>query len=210
MSLELLGRVQRELSLTGSVIYEIVIAIAERVNRKVHILRLHHHAATLLTHMERIHGDVGRQLATLCAKRPPFGHEAPLATSQAEHLLNQATQRIHDLKQTLLTVDSQIRELKLETIHHDLLRLQQDLSLRSAALERFSVLPGSPIVGKKVAELAFPESARVVTILRGPFLVAPVEAIIIRPDDILIMIGLHQDLAQVSSWFTVSRNAKTA
>ena len=72
------------------------------------------------------------------------------------------------------------------------------------------MLPGSPIVGKKVAELAFPESARVVTILRGPFLVAPVEAIIIRPDDILIMIGLHQDLAQVSSWFTVSRNAKTA
>lgn len=210
MSLELLGRLQKELSLTGSAIYETVLAIAERVNRKVHILRLHHHAATLLAHMERIHGELGRQLATLCAKRPPFGHEAPLATSQAEHLLNQATQRILDLKQTLLKVDSQIRELKLETIHHDLLRLQQDLSLRSAALERFTVLPGAPIIGKKAAEVTLPGSARVVTILRGPFLIAPVDAVVIRPDDTLIVIGLHQDLAQASPWFAVSRSAKTA
>ena len=51
MSLEFLGRLQRELSLTGSAVYESVVAIAERVNRKVHVLRLHGQAASLLMPM---------------------------------------------------------------------------------------------------------------------------------------------------------------
>ena len=41
MSLELLGRIQQELSITGSAIYETVLALAERANRKVQVLRLH-------------------------------------------------------------------------------------------------------------------------------------------------------------------------
>lgn len=210
MSLEFLGRVQRELSLTGSAVYESVLGIAERVNRKVHILRLHHQAATLLHQMERVHGDVGRELAGLWSRRHPYGHEALMASGQTEQLVNRATQRIHDLKQTLLKVDSQIRELKLETIHHDLLRLQQDLSLRSASLERYTVQAGAPVVGKTLGELSMPGTARVVTILRGPVLVAPADAVVVRPDDVLIMIGLYQDLAQVTPWFTVSRTARTA
>jgi hypothetical protein len=47
MSLEFFGRLQKELSLTGSAIYESVVAVAERVNRKVQVLRLHGQAAGL-------------------------------------------------------------------------------------------------------------------------------------------------------------------
>lgn len=210
MSLELLGRIQQELSITGSAIYETILALAERANRKVQVLRLHNQAASLLSQIEEAHGELGRQIAALCAKRPPFSHESTLPSDQLERFLGQAGDRVQQLKRTLLSVDSNIRELKLETIHHELLTLQQDLSLRAAAIERFLVVQGSPVIGRTLAEVALPASVRLVTVLRGPFLLPPDDALVLRVGDTLVMIGLQEDLAQVSSEFTQARNAKPA
>jgi hypothetical protein len=210
MSLELLGRIQQELSITGSAIYETVLALAERANRKVQVLRLHSQASSLLSQIEQGHGELGRQISALCAKRPPFSHESTLPPDQLERFLGQAGDRIQQLKRTLLSVDSHIHELKLETIHHDLLTLQQDLSLRWAAIERFPVVQGSPVTGRTLAEVALPASVRLVTVLRGPFLVPPDDALVLRVDDVLIMIGLQADLALVASAFTHARSAKPA
>ena len=210
MSLELLGRIQQELSITGSAIYETILALAERANRKVQVLRLHNQASSLLSQIEQAHGELGRQIASLCAKRPPFSHESTLPSDQLERFLSQSGDRIQQLKRTLLSVDSNIRELKLETIHHDLLTLQQDLSLRAAAIERFLVVQGSPVIGRTLAEVALPASVRFVTVLRGPFLVSPDDALVLRAGDTLVMIGLQADLAQVASEFTQAWNAKPA
>jgi len=205
MSLELLGRIQQELSITSSAIHETVLAIAERVNRKVQVLRLHSQASSLLSQIEQVHGELGYQIATLCAKRPPFSHESTLPSDQLERLLSQAGERIQQLKRTLLGVDSRIRELKQEMIHHELLTLQRDLSLRTAAIERFPVVQGSPVIGKTLAEMALPLSIRLVTVLRGPFLVPPDDALILRVNDVLVIIGLQGDLAKVASSFTPAR-----
>ena len=210
MSLELLGRIQQELSITGSAIYETVLALAERANRKVQVLRLHSQASALLSQIEQVHGELGRQIATLCARRPPIRHESTLPSDQLERFLGQAGDRVQQLKQTLLSVDSHIRELKMETIHHELLTLQQDLSLRAAAIERFPVVQGSPVIGRTLAEVSLPASVRLVTVLRGPFLVPPDDALVLRVDDVLVIIGLQADLAQVVSEFTQARNAKLA
>jgi len=210
MSLELIGRIQRELSITGSALYETVLALAERANRKAEVVRLHSQASSLLSQIEQAHGELGRQIAALCAKRPPFSHESPLPSDQLEHFLGQAGDRVQQLKRTLLSVDSHIHELKLETIHHELLTLQQDLSLRAAAIERFPILRGSPVIGRTLARVELPASVRLVTILRGPFLVPPDDALVLRVDDVLVMIGLQADLAQVASEFTQDRNAKRA
>lgn len=210
MSLELLGRIQQELSITGSAIYETIFALAERANRKVQVLRLHNQASSLLSQIEQAHGELGRQIAALCAKRPPFSHESTLPSDQLERFLGQTGDRVQQLKRTLLSVDSNIRELKLETIHHELLTLQQDLSLRAAAIERFPVVQGSPVIGRTLAEVTLPASVSLVTVLRGPFLVPPDDAIVLRVGDTLVMIGLQADLAQVASEFTQTRNAKSA
>jgi hypothetical protein len=210
MSLELLGRIQQELSISGSAIYETVLGLAERANRKVQVLRLHIQASSLLSQIEQVHGELGRQIAALCSRRPPFSHESTLPSDQLEHVLGQAGDRIQQLKLMLLSVDSHIRELKLETIHHELLTLQQDLSLRAASIERFPVVQGSPVIGRTLAEVALPASVRLVTVLRGPFLVPPDDALVLRIDDVLVMIGLQEDLAQVASEFTQARNAKPA
>ena len=131
-----------------------------------------------------------------------------LPSDQLERFLGQAGDRIQQLKQTLLNVDNHIRELKLETIHHELLTLQQDLSLRAAAIERFPVARGSPLIGRTLAEVTMPPSVRLVTILRGPFLVPPDDTLVLRGDDILVMIGLQADLALVASEFTHARNVE--
>ena len=209
MSLELLGRIQQELSITGSAIYETVLALAERVNRKVQVLRLHSHASSVLSQIEQGHGDLGRQIVALCAQRPPFSRESGSPSNQLDNLLDQASDRIQMLKQTLLSVDSHIRELKMETIHHELLTLQQDLSLRAAAIERFLVAQGSPVIGRTLVEVALPASIRLVTVLRGPIIMPPDGTLILRAGDVLVMIGLQADLAQVASEFTQARDAKS-
>jgi hypothetical protein len=210
MSLELLGRIQQELSITGSAIYETVLALAERANRKVQVLRLHSQASSLLSQIEQVHGELGRQIATLYARRPPYGHEPPLRSDQLETFFGEAGDRVHHLKRTLLNVDSQIREVKLETIHHELLTLQQDLSLRAAAIERLPLVRGSPMIGRTLAEVALPSSVRLVTVLRGPFLVPPDQTLVLRVDDILVMIGLQEDLAQVALEFTQTHSTTLA
>jgi K+/H+ antiporter YhaU regulatory subunit KhtT len=189
--------------------YETILAIAERANRKVQVLRLHSHASNVLNQIEQGHGDLGRQIVALCAQRPPFSHESSLPSSQLDNLLAQTSDRIQLLKQTLLNIDSQIRELKLETIHHELLTLQQDLSLRAAAIERFLVAQGSPVIGRTLAEVALPASIRLVTVLRGPIIMPPDGTLILRLGDVLVMIGLQADLAQAASEFTQARNAKS-
>ncbi|NOT95878.1 MAG: TrkA C-terminal domain-containing protein [Nitrospira sp.] len=160
--------------------------------------------------MEQVHGELGYQIATLCARRPPFSHESTLPSDQLDRLLSQAGERIQQLKRTLLGVDSRIRELKQETIHHELLILQRDLSLRTAAIERFPVVQGSPVVGKTLAEMALPLSIRLVTVLRGPFLVPPDDALILRVNDVLVIIGLQGDLAKVASSFAPARHAQSS
>ena len=202
MSLEFLGRLQKELSLTGSAVYESVVAIAERVNRKVHVLRLHGQAASLLTQMETVQGELGRQLAGQTPARAGF------SMTECERALNHATDRVHRLKQTLVQVDAQIRELKLEAIHGDLLTLQRDLSLRSAAIERLAVSQGAHAIGKEVCELAWPSTVRLVTVFRGPFLIPPTDRFVFRADDIAIAIGSRADLDHVAAWFTAGRKAK--
>lgn len=210
MSLEFFGRLQKELSLTGSAVYESVVAIAERVNRKVHVLRLHGQAASLLTQIETVQGDLGRHIAAAFPNRSSATREPVLPSTELERSLNHARDRVHHLKQTLVQIDAQIRELKLEAIHEDLLTLQRDLSLRAAAIERIPVSQGSQVVGKPVSDLSWPSTVRLVTIFRGPFLIPPTDAFVFRPDDIVIVIGLRADLDYVTTWFTPTRTAKSA
>src|SRR5437016_12404947 len=100
MSLELLGRIQQELSITGSAIYETVLALAERANRKVQVLRLHSQASSLLSQIEEVHGELGREIATVSERRPPSSHEAPLRPDHLAALLGQPADRVQHLKRT--------------------------------------------------------------------------------------------------------------
>ena len=209
MLLEFLARLQKELSITGQAIYETILAIAERVNRKVELLRLHSQASLAITQVDAAHTDLGRQITVLWTRRVLPGHEAALAT-ELNQLLVRTTARISQLKQTLFAVDSQVRALKLETVQEDFLTLQRELSRRSAALERLPLPQGSPVIGQKVGDLRFPESGRVVTIFRGPFFIKPSDDLILRADDVLIVVGLETDLAQIAAQLAAAHQVRSS
>ncbi|MCE9535505.1 MAG: TrkA C-terminal domain-containing protein, partial [Nitrospirae bacterium] len=77
-------------------------------------------------------------------------------------------------------------------------------------IERFHVVQGSPVIGKTGAEMALPLSIRLVTVLRGPYLVPPDDALILRVNDVLVIIGLQEDLAKVASSFIPARHAQAS
>jgi NhaP-type Na+/H+ and K+/H+ antiporter len=110
--------------------------------------------------------------------------------------------RVQELKQSLVGVDAQIRELKIETVHQDLLSLQRDLALRSGGIERLTVVRGAAAAGQPLSALPQYSSAYVAMIVRGPVLLAPTDDLLFRPGDIVVLIGSQTELRQLVSWFT--------
>lgn len=210
MTFEIFGRIHKELSITGNALYEIVLAISERVNRKVQIIRLHWHATSQLQRIDGVTAETGRQIADQFARRVLHQVDGDAGLSMLDTSLAQAVTQVHSLKQTLSHVDTQIRELKLEAIHEDTLKLQQDLALRSARIERLTVARHAAAVGRSMADLPRSSSVHIASVLRGPFLLGPSEGLVFRADDIVVLIGLESELEPFVVWFTSQRPLKTS
>src|SRR5690349_14355656 len=127
MTFELFGRLHKELSITGNAFHEMVLAISERVNRKVQITRLHWQASSLLQRIDEQTSKVGRQIAADVSRRFLMHGQSSLDVGDLEAVLANTAAQVHELKRSLLQIDGQIRELKLEAIHEELLRLHHDL-----------------------------------------------------------------------------------
>jgi K+/H+ antiporter YhaU regulatory subunit KhtT len=210
MTFELLGRVHKELSITGQAFYETLLSISELVNRKVQIIRLHWQAATLLQQIDDVTAKVGQQIVAQVSDRLVYQNHPDSVVGVIDQALADAISRVQELKQSLSGVDAQIRELKIETVHQDLLSLQRDLALRSGGIERLTVARGAAAVGQPLSALPRYSSAYVATVLRGPFLLAPANDLLFRPDDIVVLIGAQSELDQLVLWFTGQRPLTTS
>ncbi|MBX3320491.1 MAG: TrkA C-terminal domain-containing protein [Nitrospira sp.] len=205
MTFELLGRVHKELSITGQALYETVLAVSELVNRKVQIIRLHGHASALLKKIDAVTGRLGQQIATQVSDRLLEKPAVDSGVGPIDESLNDAMTEIQQLKTFLLRLDTQIRELKLEAIHQDLLTFQRDLTLRSSGIERVTVTRSAVATQEPLGALPHSSSAHVATVLRGPFLLAPDKDLLLRPGDIAILIGSQAELDKLTAWFTSQR-----
>ena len=211
LSFELLARFRKELSLTGSALYETIVAIAERVNRKVHVLRLHGQATTILNHIHAIHRDIGGRVADLAAK--PAGVAESDARSMRvplEDAIRTAADRIKAQRAALQQIESHIRDLKVELAQEELLTMQRELGLRDAAMERVVVTQGAPVIGHPIGEFDLPATTRIVAVFRGPFLLPLSDSMTLRADDIVILTGLRHDLSHWLPHFQRAVASKTA
>lgn len=210
LSFELLARIRKELFLTGSALYETIVAIAERVNRKIHILRLHSQATTILNQTHAIHRHIGQRVAALAAK--PVAGLVPAASELAtlQDAIRMASDRIKSQQAALQVVERQIRELKIELAHEDLLMMQRELGLRDAGIERVVVARGAPVIGHPIGEFDLPPSTRIVAVFRGPFLLPLSQSTTLRPDDIVILVGLRHDLVHWLPHFQQPATSKSA
>lgn len=206
MTTEFLHRIRKELTITLTGMHEVVIAVSERVNRKVQILKLHWQASAVDQQIEAIHQRVGEQMVTLLSQEGP-GPVREAHRQEAERLLTEATNRIRTLKGDLGQVEALMRELEAETLRETLLKLQHDLFTRAASLERVVVNHGSAAAGRPAAQLGLADSTHVVAILRGATLLAQPESIALHPGDIVILIGRQTDLPGDLALFTQRQRA---
>lgn len=210
MTFELLGRVHKELSITGHAFYETVLSISELVNRKVQIIRLHWQASTLLQQIDDVTARLGQHIVVQVSDRMLYQNQPDSVVGVIDQMLADAVSRVQELKQSLIGVDVQIRELKVETVHQDLLSLQRDLALRAGGMERLTVVRGAAAAGQPLSALPRYSSAYVATVLRGSFLLAPTDDLLFRPGDIVVLIGSQAELNQLVSWFTGQRPLTTS
>jgi hypothetical protein len=209
MSFDLFGRLHKELSITGNALYEIVFAIAERVNRKTQVMRLHWHAASHLQRLDELMSALGGQLADQVTRRFVIQSDPGATLTDLDATISHTLMQVQGVKQSLMRVDAQIRDLKLEALHEDSLRFQQDLSLRSARMERLLIDRHAAAVGQSIRAMPQSSSVHIASVLRGPFLLAPSDGLIFRPDDIVVLLGLESELDPVVTWFTSQRPVQT-
>ena len=208
MTAEFLRRIRKEFTLTARGIHETVLAIAERVNRKVQILRLHWQAASLSDQIERLHQQLGVALCSVLAPQDTRqAHEISHGTTQ--HYLTDISSRVSMLKKELLLVDPRVRQIESEALREDLLNLERDLFHRSATIERLRIVPGAPASGSLVSQLGLPASVRIVAVLRGPSLLLSFDTVPFRPGDMVILLGQRDELKAVLSLF-IERKRATA
>ena len=213
MTFEFLSRIRKELTITAKALQEITLAISERVNRKTQILRLHWQAASTAHRLEANYQDLGRRLSNVLNRRTHIDDRPappPPEIDEVKRSLEISTRQAQHLKHLLARLDSQIRELKLEVAHEDMIRIHQDLALRSAMIQRVTVAGESPLAGRSVREFELPPSVRVAAILRGPFLLPVTESLTVRTDDVVILLGPQDDLAEILPRFSGRRSVKIA
>lgn len=193
MTAEFLYRIRKEVTITLAAVRETVLAVAERVNRKVQVLQLHYQAAHVSDRMRSIHQDVGVRLAD--ALTETAGADDPLMRGQVEPLLAESASRLRLLKQELARIDARIGQMELETVREELFQIHRDLSMRSAAMRRVVLEAGSEAIGRAVRDLPLP-SSRVAAVLRGSALLTAVDEVVLQQGDVVVIVGVEEDLTR--------------
>ena len=196
MTAEFTQRIRKEIALNLEAIRETVLAISERVNRKVHVLKLHGQASRILDQIESVHRELGAFLSShLTRDRMLWERES--TASEVDSRLIETGLRLQQLKKDLAHIEASIRELESEAMREDLLRIQQDLSTHAAAIERVQIVQGAPAIGRSVNQLELPPTTRVMAVFRGTALLAATAQVVFRAGDIVVLLGLRADLKSV-------------
>ena len=200
MTTEFLQRIRKEVSVTQDAVREIVIGLSERVNRKVQTLKLHWRAASLSDQRESALQELGAYLATLLVQASGLP-ERDSEQLGAEARVGEAASRVRGLKKESMEIDALVRELEADALREDLLRIQHDLTVRAATLERISVPQGSSVLGQPVSHLSLPPATRVVAVCRGPAFLAVDQHLVLHAGDIVILVGPRTELKTAVSQF---------
>jgi len=196
MTAAILQRLSREVRITASGFQEAVLAVSERVNRRVLILRLHWNAADLQRQITDAHRMTGTALCEL-----PQGLDAVATDSEpglrAETQMRESAASLRLLRAELASIEGAIRELEIEALHEHFIRIQQDLLTRNANILRLTVGETAPVIGQPAGSLQLPGALRVAAILRGPVLLPSEPPVPIRAGDIVIILGPQTELSAV-------------
>lgn len=211
MNFDFFGRLQRELRITVATLEETVLAVAEQVQRKVRLLRLHWQAAQIQEQIALVHRGIGQTVAAAIPRAPGRRLTSEnLDESMLTAALARGQEQIRVLKAQMLHTDSRIQVLRAEAMRDDLKECLRDLEARGWAFEYVTLRDGMPLVGRHLGDLMAAPNLCPLGLLRGQSVLPVDPALVLRADDRLWLMGTPEALTQYRSLLAEgigSRNA---
>jgi hypothetical protein len=160
---------------------EAVMAVAERVARRVQVTKLQLQAEDAEARLRQAYESLGQRLYGAHATRSqePVTVEDSLPTCEDIRAEQRALQEIRD----------RLASRYDDVLIVPLIRLQEDLQAGGGTMERVTISPNAQAAGKMLSEVALPESVRIVLVRRNDSLMFPSEQMVLRAGDQVTVIG---------------------
>jgi hypothetical protein len=171
----------RTLSITVDGAKEAVMAVAERVARRVQVTKLQLQAEDAEARLRQTYEALGQCLYTTHAAHSPeaLNIDAALPLCESVRAEQRALQEIRD----------RLTSRYDDVLIVPLIRLQEDLQAGGGAIERITITPNARADGKPLSDVDLPEGVRIVLVRRNDALMFPSVQMILRAGDQVTVIG---------------------
>jgi|GEM_PF-1661381 len=179
----------RTISISFDGAREAVMAIAERVTRRVQLTKLQLQAQDAEERLRQAQEALGQCLYT--AHAAPSLAQVPVATNEGALPL---CDNIRAEQHRLQAIRERLASQQDETLSLALSRLQDDLQVGGGSMERVTIPPTAQADGRPLCEVALPESVRIALIRRSEDILVPSEQVVLRAGDQVTVIGTRSAL----------------
>jgi hypothetical protein len=171
----------RALSISLAGIKEAVMAVAERVARRVQIAKLQLQAGDSEVRLQQAYESLGHCLYTAHTAKSPDAWRIDEAYPLCENI--RAEHR------TLQGIRDRLTSRYDDVLSVPLVRLQEDLQDGGGAVERVTITPASPADGRPLSAMRLPESVRIVLVRRVDALLLPTGELVLKAGDQVTILG---------------------
>ena len=205
--LDLLTRLRQELRFTLATVEEGTLAVAERVNRKVQLMRLHWQASHIQAALSRVQRHLGEAVSQEAIEAGLLS-ESRGSPSAAEEVLHQSLPQVQSYKEQLERINVQVGVLRSEFVHDDLVRYYRDIQIRDETFAYVPVARGSSCVGLPFEALASRYGVRLLMVVRGAVLLSATDRSMLRAGDQVALTGPVSALTPCVAQLMASRAAE--
>lgn len=171
----------RALSISLAGIKEAVMAVAERVARRVQIAKLQLQAVDAEARLQQAYESLGHCLYSAHTAKSPDAWRIDETLPLCENI--RAEQR------TLQGIRDRLTSRYDDVLSAPLVRLREDLQDGGGAMERVTITPASPADGRSLNAVVLPEGVRIVLVRRVDALLLPTDDLVLKAGDQVTLLG---------------------
>jgi len=180
--MKLFQSTNRALSISLEGLREAVMDAAERVARRVRVVKLQFQAEDAAARLRQAYESLGHCLYTTHTAQTP----------ETLRVIDEALpvcESIRAEQSTLQAIRDRLASQYEDVITVPLIQLHEDLQAAGATVERITIAPGIGADGRRLADLFLPESVGVVLVRRGELVLFPHTEVVLRAGDQVTLIG---------------------
>jgi hypothetical protein len=171
----------RALSISVAGIKEAVMAVAERVARRVQIAKLQLQAVDAEARLQQAYESLGHCLYTAHTAKSTGAWQIDEALPLCENIRAE--------QHTLQGIRDRLTSRYDDVLTVPLIRLQEDLQDGGGAVERVTITPASPADGRPLNAVRLPEGVRIVLVRRVDALLLPTDDLVLKAGDQITLLG---------------------